>query len=183
MSNPILSQIIAFGCNFAPRGWMACNGQLLPIAQNTALFSLLGTTYGGNGQTTFALPDLRGRAPLHFGQSPGTSNYTQGQMGGTESTTVGVNNMPIHTHPITVTASQGATAGPGGSESPVGTIPASSGQSENFAAVGAATGATGGLSVTATAAAVGGSQPISIVQPYVVLNWCIAIQGIYPSRN
>ncbi len=178
-----MSQIIAFGCNFAPRGWVACNGQLLSIAQNTALFSLLGTTYGGNGTTTFGIPDLRGRAPLHLGQSPGTSNYTQGQMGGTETTTILSNNMPQHTHAITVVASQRASAGPGNSENPVGNIPASSGQSENFTAPGSVATNAGGLSVSATAAPAGGSTPISIVQPYVVLNWCIATQGIYPSRN
>jgi microcystin-dependent protein len=179
MATPIMSQIIPFGCNFAPRGWASCNGQILSIAQNTALFSLLGTTYGGNGTTTFGLPDLRGRVPFHFGQGPGLSNYSQGQMGGTESTTVGVNNMPSHTHVIT--AGQAASSGPGNTENPVNNIPASSGQSENFTAVGSKTGNLGGF--TATAAPTGGGAPIPIVQPYVVLNWCIATQGIFPSRN
>jgi microcystin-dependent protein len=178
-----MSQIIAFGCNFAPRGWAACNGQLLSIAQNSALFALLGTTYGGNGTSTFGLPDLRGRAPIGFGQTQGGSNYTQGQMGGTENVTIGVNNMPNHTHAITVAAAQGVKNGQGSSDSPQNNIPASSANAENFDAPANKTGNAGGLTVTATAAPVGGSTPISIVQPYVVLNWCIATQGIFPSRN
>src|SRR5438270_2669849 len=98
MSEPFLGEIRMFGGNFAPRGWSLCNGQLLPIAQNTALFSLLGTTYGGNGQTTFALPDLRGRVPLHWGQGPGLSNYDLGEQTGTESVTLLSTQMPAHSH-------------------------------------------------------------------------------------
>src|SRR5215213_5449370 len=98
MSEPFVGEIRIVGFNFAPRGWAMCNGQILPIAQNTALFSLLGTTYGGNGQTTFALPDLRSRVPIHFGQGPGLSNYDLGQVSGTESDTLIVNNLPAHTH-------------------------------------------------------------------------------------
>src|SRR5688572_18111229 len=94
-----------FGGNFAPRGWALCNGQILSIAQNTALFSLLGTTFGGNGQTTFALPDLRGRVPIHPGQGPGLSNYSLGQQAGTETVTLTINNMPAHGHPFAVPAS------------------------------------------------------------------------------
>src|SRR5437879_11862971 len=101
MSTPLLGSIIMFAGNFAPRGWALCNGQILPIAQNTALFSILGTTYGGNGQTTFALPDLRGRVPVGSGQGPGLSNYDLGQQGGSESETLTVNQMPEHTHAIT----------------------------------------------------------------------------------
>src|SRR5215831_8639728 len=100
MSEPFLGMIILVGFTFPPRGWAFCQGQLLPISQNTALFSLLGTTYGGNGQTTFALPDLRGRVPVGFGQGPGLSNYTQGQVGGVENVTLAINQMPIHTHAL-----------------------------------------------------------------------------------
>jgi microcystin-dependent protein len=181
--DPFISMMIVFGCNFAPRGWAQCNGQLLPIAQNTALFSLLGTTYGGNGSTSFGLPDLRGRVPLHLGQGPGLSNYAQGQMGGTESVTILTSNMPAHTHALSVAVTQGGKAGPGSTDSPVGNIPAGSATDENYAAPAAATGNMAPLAVTATAAPAGNNLPISIVQPYVVLNWCIAIEGIYPSRS
>src|SRR5215510_8922011 len=98
-----IGMIVMFGGNFAPRGWAFCNGQLLSIAQNTALFSILGTTYGGNGQTTFALPNLQGRVAIHPGQSPGTSNYVLGESAGTESVTLTTNQMPMHTHAATVT--------------------------------------------------------------------------------
>ena len=102
MSEPFIGQIIIFAGNFAIRGYAMCNGQILPIAQNTALFSILGTTYGGNGQTTFALPDLRSRVPLHFGQGPGLSSYDLGQVGGTESVTITTNQMPAHFHSTSV---------------------------------------------------------------------------------
>ncbi|HMF56715.1 MAG TPA: tail fiber protein, partial [Pyrinomonadaceae bacterium] len=103
MSEPFLAEIIMFGGNFAPRGWALCNGQILAIAQNTALFSLLGTTYGGNGQTTFALPDMRSRVPIHPGQGPGLSSYSLGQVGGNESDTLLVTQMPGHVHGVTAT--------------------------------------------------------------------------------
>src|SRR5919109_3928213 len=98
MSDPYVAEIRIFPFNFAPRGWAFCNGQLLPISQNTALFSLLGTTYGGNGQTTFALPDLRGRVPISSSQGPGLSNYDLGEIGGFESVTLTTNQLPAHTH-------------------------------------------------------------------------------------
>ena len=106
MASPFIGQITLFAGNFAPRGWAFCNGQLLSIAQNTALFSILGTTYGGNGQTTFALPDLRGRVPVHAGQGPGLSNYDLGQQGGAESVTLTTAQMPAHTHPANANASR-----------------------------------------------------------------------------
>src|SRR3954467_10025114 len=98
MSEPFIGEVRMFGGNFAPRGWAFCNGQLLSISQNTALFSLLGTTYGGNGQTTFALPNLQGRVPMHVGQGPGLTNRTQGEVAGTETHTLNANEMPVHTH-------------------------------------------------------------------------------------
>ena len=180
--DPYLSMIMAFGCNFAPRGWLQCNGQLLQISANTALFSLLGTTYGGNGISTFGLPDLRGRIPLHLGQSPGTSSYTQGETGGAESVSILTSNMPAHTHPLTVSATMAGKAGPGSTDSPVGNIPAGSSTDENYAPAAAATGNMAPIAVTATAAPSGANVPLSIVQPYAVLNWCIAVEGIYPSR-
>ena len=112
MAEPFLGQLMLFGGNFAPRGWALCNGQILAINQNTALFSLLGTTYGGNGQTTFALPDLRGRAPLHAGQGPGLSPYALGQVGGTENVTLLATEMPAHTHAQPATAADETTNRP-----------------------------------------------------------------------
>ncbi|MEN9798594.1 MAG: hypothetical protein RL653_2290, partial [Pseudomonadota bacterium] len=105
--DPFLGEIKLFAGNFAPTGWAFCHGQLLPIAQNSALFSLLGTTYGGNGQTTFALPDLRGRIPVGFGQGPGLTNRNLGDMSGVESVTLQVSNLPQHAHPFAVSASTG----------------------------------------------------------------------------
>jgi microcystin-dependent protein len=127
MSEPFIGMIILVGFNFAPRGWAVCNGQLLPISQNTALFSLLGTTYGGNGQTTFALPDLRGRVPNGMGQGPGLSNYTIGQVGGVEGVTLTVNQMPAHTHVITpggLAATSRVKNAAGNRQTPVGNVPA-----------------------------------------------------------
>src|SRR2546423_3025403 len=113
MSEPYLGMIIIVPYNFAPRGWAFCAGQILPIAQNTALFSLLGTTFGGNGQTTFALPDLRGRYPIGMGQGPGLSNYDLGQVGGTETVTLNVNQLPPHNHPVIATLSDATSGKPG----------------------------------------------------------------------
>lgn len=174
MSTPYIGEIRMFGCNFAPRGWAFCNGQLLPIAQNTALFSLLGTTYGGNGTTTFGLPDLRGRVPIHFGQGPGLSPYSQGQTGGAESVTLLTTQIPAHSHTVNAVGSGGNQA------SPVGNLPAveSTGTSQNFSN-GAATGQMNPTMVNTA----GGNQPHSNVQPYQTINFCIALEGIYPSRN
>jgi microcystin-dependent protein len=179
MSEPFLGMIMIVPYNFAPRGWAFCNGQILPIAQNTALFSLLGTTYGGNGQTTFALPDMRGRASLSSGQGPGLSSYDLGQVGGTESTTITINQMPTHNH--TYVPRQAASGNAADNANPDGAFPAKAG-------VDMYTGTTDGTfmgSPTAvqTTGNAGGSQPTSILQPYLVLNYCIALEGIFPSRN
>jgi microcystin-dependent protein len=174
MSTPLLGTIIMFAGNFAPRGWAFCNGQLLAISQNTALFSILGTTYGGNGQTTFALPDLRGRVPMHPGQGPGLSSRTLGELSGSENVTLLNNNMPIHSHLLNCAATGGTQPSPGGG------FPAveSTGTSSNYSS--AADGSTMNPAVIGTA---GGSQPFSIVQPYLCVNFIIALQGIFPSRN
>jgi len=169
MSTPFLGQIQSFGFNFAPRGWALCNGQLLAIASNTALFSLLGTMYGGNGQTTFGLPDLRGRTSLHFGQGPGLQNYTQGQVSGTETVTLISQEMPQHNHGLNASAGTKLNAVP----------------QANF--LGGATIYTNAaldsvLEPTSIGFA-GNSQPHNNMQPYLVINWCIALEGIYPSRN
>ena len=169
MSEPFLGEIRIFGFNFAPRGWAFCNGQLLSISQNTALFSLLGTTYGGNGQTTFALPNLQSRAPVHFGQGAGLSSYTLGQAAGEESVTLTSNQLAAHSHAVN------ATNGASDSNRPANRFPASGGA---YAAAGDGTTMNPGVG-----AAAGGSQPHSNLPPYLALNFCIALVGIFPSRN
>ena len=167
MSEPFLGEIRILGFNFAPRGWAMCAGQILSIAQNTALFSLLGTTYGGNGTQTFALPDLRGRVPLSVGQGPGLSNYDQGEVSGTETVTLTTGQMPGHGHLA------GASNGAASATRPNGNFPAGGGA---YAA--ASDGSTLNAAFVQSA---GGSQPHSNLQPLLVLNFCIALQGIFPS--
>lgn len=166
MSEPFLGEIRTFGFNFAPRGWAFCNGQLLPIAQNTALFSLLGTTYGGNGQTTFALPELRGRAPVHVGQGPGLPLVDQGETGGETAHTLIVSEQPAHSHPI------GATQGGATASRPAGKVCSAGGSYSD----------TSDANMQPTGAA-GGGQPHNNMQPYLGLNFCIALEGIFPSRS
>lgn len=179
MAEPFIGQIILFAGNFAIRGYAMCNGQILSIAQNTALFSILGTTYGGNGQTTFALPDLRGRVPVHFGQGPGLSNYSLGQLAGTESTTLLQNNLPPHSHQLNVSAgSKGNVAIPTNNFLGIGNLPSTGENLNNFNSA-AATGAMNPASITGG----GSSVPFSILQPYLALNYLIALEGIFPSRN
>ena len=174
MATPILGEIRLFAGNFAPRGYALCNGQLLSISQNTALFSLLGTTYGGNGTTNFALPNLQGRVPIHMGTGATGSSYLEGQQGGTEVVTLNVNQMPAHNHFVNSVASGGNQA------SPPNNLPAieSTGTSLNYSNA----PATGQMNPTMLTAA-GGGQPFPVVQPYLVINFIIALQGIFPSRN
>ncbi|GAA1980103.1 phage tail protein [Microbacterium pumilum] len=168
--DPFIGEIRCFGFTFAPQGWALCNGQLQSIQQNTALFSLLGTTYGGDGVTTFALPDLRGRVPLAFGQGPGLANYAQGELAGTETVTLTAATLPPHSH--TVAASSSATT-----KNPSDALPA-------LTAGGSSYGTTADLAMSAAMIGGGGSgQPHANMQPYLVLNWCIALTGIYPSRS
>lgn len=169
MSEPFLGMIIIVPYNFAPRGWAFCSGQILPIAQNTALFSLLGTTFGGNGQTTFALPDMRSRVPIHAGQGPGLSNYDLGQASGTESVTLTVNELAAHNHMVQAT-NEGATTG-----KPAGKFLA------GF--TGYTSPSDGTLMAPTMITNTGGSQPHANIQPYLTLNFCIALEGIFPSRN
>ncbi len=169
MSEPFIAEIIMFAGNFAPRGWAICQGQILSIAQNTALFSLLGTTYGGNGQTTFALPDLRGRTPIGTGQGPGLSNIQLGEVSGAESVTLTQAQLPSHNHLAAVT--QAASTG----SRPSGTFPAGGG------AYGAAS--DGSTFNPAFIQSAGGNQPFGIRSPYLGMNYIIALEGIFPSRN
>jgi microcystin-dependent protein len=165
MSEPFLSEIKVVSFNFPPKGWALCNGQFLPINQNQALFALLGTTYGGNGQTTFALPNLRGRVPIHMDGS-----HTLGEAAGSTSVTVNIQQLPTHIHQLMATNTNGALANP------------------TNAFLGAVNNAyTNAVSLTtinpATVTSVGGSQPHNNMMPYLVLNFIIALQGIFPSQN
>jgi microcystin-dependent protein len=173
MLEPFIGSIVLFCGNFAPKGWALCDGQLLSIAQNTALFSILGTTFGGNGQTTFALPDLRGRVPLHPGAGPGLSPYSLGQSMGVEGVTLIANQMPAHAHGFAPPCSDGAPSTP----SPVGATLANQDQTPFYAASGSAAMASANTSI------VGGSQPHENRQPLLAINFIIALEGIFPSRN
>lgn len=174
-----LAVITMFGGDFAPRGWAFCWGQLLPINQNQALFSLLGTTYGGNGTTTFALPDLRGRTPLHAGQGPGLSPYSLGQRAGSETATLLLNNLPSHSHAGTFNFAVSSNAAT--TDEPGGAVPAN-GSTTAYLTGGTVSGQLGGVSST-TIGNTGGSQPFALRQPYLGIHFIIALQGIFPSRN
>lgn len=167
MSEPFLSEIKIMSFNFPPKGWAFCNGQLLTINQNQALFALLGTTYGGNGQTNFALPNLRGQTPIHFG-----NGFTLGQSAGTNSVTINQQTMPTHVHFL-----QGTT-NVGGSAVLANNVPGT---------IGATIYSSNVSNLVpfdpSSVTNVGGSQPHSNMQPYLVLNFCIALQGIFPSQN
>jgi microcystin-dependent protein len=169
MPDPFLAEIRCFGFDFAPPGWAPCAGQSLPINQNQALFSLLGTTYGGDGRTTFNLPDLRGRVPMSFGQGPGLSTYAQGQSGGDESVTLQAGQIPGHTHQIAA-SSTATTTNPAAAVPAVTPARAAYGTTTDLAMSPAMVGLSSG----------DGAHPN--VQPYLVLNWCIAVAGVYPSR-
>ena len=174
MTEAFIGSIVMFAGNFAPRGWAFCQGQLLSIAQNSALFSILGTTYGGNGQTTFALPDLRGRTPIGQGQGPGLTNVTLGEQAGSESVTLTPNQMPMHTHAV------GCNSDSAGNPDPTNNVPGNLGRLSTVKPFAATASAT--MAPTMIAAA-GGSQPFSIQQPYLGLNYIICLEGIFPSRN
>ncbi|MUT67222.1 phage tail protein [Paenibacillus sp. NEAU-GSW1] len=169
MSTPFLSEIRMFSFNFAPRNWALCDGQLLPINQNQALFSLLGTTFGGNGQTNFALPDLRGRVPIGVGDG-----YTLGEQGGQEAHTLSISEMPAHNHPLLAKSIDATTTLP---KNGVWAAPAVSAYH---------TGGPGGVGMamkSGTIGSIGGSQPHWNMQPYLTMNFCIALTGIFPSPD
>lgn len=178
MSQPFLGEIRAFGFAFAPKGWAMCNGQLLPINQNQALFSLLGTNYGGNGTTNFQLPDLRGRAALSFGQGPGLSNYVIGEPTGTETVTLLATQMPQHNHLWAANSAAADAIAPAGNFL-AGAIDSAGTAQKTY---GPAGGATVPLATTMLTT-VGNNAAHQNMQPYLVVNYCIALQGIFPSRN
>jgi len=217
---PFIAQIMLFGGNFAPRGWAFCDGSLLPISQNTALFSLIGTIYGGDGRTTFALPDLRGRAPIHQGHMPGGQySYRLGQRGGQESNTLNTSHLPAHNHPVsgsgggisgsataTISGAPGVTMNVSddndAGEEPNGNYLGKNDAGALYASGHNGTMASGAISADAETLAVsvdtsglsvnmsglstgntGGGQPIQNMQPYIAMNYIIALQGIFPSRS
>lgn len=209
MAEPFMGQIMQVGFSYAPRGWSTCSGQLLAITQNTALFSLIGTTFGGNGQQTFGLPDARSRLFVGTGQGPGLSPYSVGQIGGVEQQTILSTQMPVHSHAATFTPTGGGATGtltaktgvPSGSQT---SIPADgsflantedpvSGSAVNIYAPANAGGTPvnlGGLDISGTGgggtvqvAPAGGSQPLPVMQPYLAVTTIIAVEGIYPPRN
>ena len=176
MSDPFLAEIIMFAGNFAPRGWAKCDGTLLPIASYSAVFSLMGTMYGGDGRTTFALPDMRGRVPIHPGQGPGLSNYVQGPGGGAQNVTLTVNNLPAHSHSGTIKAKNGQPD----ETNPGGGYPSTLNNStEGYADASNTTMAADAIQTVNT----GNGQSFSIVQPYCAVQFIVALQGIFPSRN
>lgn len=178
-AEPFLGEIMLVGYSFCPRGWADAAGQLLAISQYSALFSLYGTTYGGDGRTTFGLPDLRGRAPVSVGQGPGLSNRVLGQKIGSETNTLTTNNMPAHNHGVAVTI-EGNSA-PGTSPSPAGGVPALSTNASIYGPSPNTAMNSGMASVTQNT--VGGGQAVNNMQPTLVLRYCVALQGLFPSRN
>lgn len=179
-----ISEVRMFAGNFAPRSWMFCQGQLLAISQYDAVFALLGTTYGGDGQTTFGLPDLRSRTPIHTGQGAGLSNYVLGQMAGTEANTLTANNVGGHTHAVTGNAGIQAATGDGQAGAAVNNFPAGNGDAIYGTATDNSAMAPASLSgVTVAPQTPSGNQPISNLQPYLAMNFIICVEGIFPSRN
>ncbi len=190
--DPYLGQIQAFGFSFNPVGWLPCDGRTLPISQYDALYALIGTTYGGDGVQTFAIPDLRGRVPVCMGQGPGLSNYVIGQKSGHETLTITQAQMPAHTHVLTATGGNfmvsdqpGASATPSSTNNVIGAATESSGTYVNSAynnlMPDTILNTGGGSSATVTIS--GGSIPMENLEPYLAINFCIAVEGIFPSRN
>jgi microcystin-dependent protein len=173
MADPFVAEIRIFGFNFAPKGWAFCDGQILPLSQNTALFSLLGTWYGGDGKSNFALPDLRGNAPMFYGQGPGLSSHDLGETGGSDTVSLLESEIPSHAHNYMASAQLGL---------------ANKGQSQDWAMgdginlYAAATNPLVPMAAQALAPS-GGGLPHNNMQPYLTLNFCIALQGVYPPRT
>jgi microcystin-dependent protein len=172
MSSPFVAEIRIFGCNFAPRGWSLCSGQLLPISQNTALFSLLGTYYGGNGSTNFGLPNLQGQAPMQPGQGPGLSLRNLGETGGTENVTLLATEMPSHTHGVVAATIDTADSN----------VPTNNNIGKASTQIFNTVGTQVQMSAN-TISVAGSNQPHNNMMPYLVMNFCIAMQGVYPPRS
>lgn len=176
---PFLGQIQPFAFNFAPKGWVMCNGQTMAISQNTALFSLLGTMYGGNGTTNFQLPNLQSRVPVHTGKGASGTVYTQGSTGGVETVTLTLSQLPQHNHTFAGASALGNKQQPTAGAA-LATVAKSGNPGDSYYAAGS--NALTSLNA-ASVVAVGGSGPHNNIQPYLVINWCIATVGVYPSRN
>jgi microcystin-dependent protein len=175
LSNQYLGEIRMFAGNFAPVGWALCNGQLMPISQFTALFSLLGTSYGGNGTADFALPNLQGRVPIHAGNGAGLTPYVLGESGGVETATLTIAQLPAHNHIVNASSSIGTQPGPGNN------IPASvSGAAPEKIYTASAPNA---VMSSSTIGIAGGGQPVGVIQPFLCINFIIALVGIFPTRN
>jgi microcystin-dependent protein len=173
MSNPYVGEIRLFAGNFAPAGWALCNGQLMAISENDALFTLIGTTYGGDGESTFGLPDLRGRIPLHAGQGPGIGqSYTLGELSGVEEVTLTAQQMPVHTHAVLASTDSATTT------TPAGNVPAASPGLRPYLSI-----APDVTLAFQSVGAAGGSQPHANLMPTGVVNYIIALLGVYPAPN
>jgi microcystin-dependent protein len=170
MSQPYIGEIRMFGGNFAPAGWMFCAGQLIPISENDALFQLIGTTYGGDGQETFALPDLQGRIPIHMGTAPSGANYQIGEKAGVESVTLNTQQIPMHTHALLGSTGNGSQTGPAGNVLSTSTVLKPYGSETPDA-----------LMAANSIGIVGGSQPHENLQPYLCVSFIISLYGVYPS--
>lgn len=179
--NPFVAEIRPFAFSFAPKGWAMCNGQLMPISQNTALFSLLGTYYGGDGKSTFALPNLMGRVPVHVGQGPGLQEWVLGEIQGVETITLTLSQIPLHTHTLTATSTAATTAQAGPSmqlaNGFVGGL-----QESTSTQIYSASAPNQPIAAAALLQS-GGSTAHNNMMPYLTVNYCIALQGNYPSRN
>ena len=174
MADPFVAEIRIFPFNFAPKGWAFCNGQFMPISQNTALFSLLGTTYGGNGKSTFALPDMEGNAPMHPGQGPGLSLHDLGETGGSQTVSLIESEIPSHSHSLNAVGGFNGT-----NNDPTNEVPA-----KGDAGLLPYTPSGSSLLMAFQAIApAGGDQPHNNMQPYLTLNFCIALQGVFPPRG
>lgn len=172
MSEPFIAEIRIWACNFAPRGWALCNGQLLPIAQNTALFAVVGTTYGGDGRTTLGLPNLQGRAPMHPGRGPGLTDRRLGERGGVEEVTLTEAQMPQHTHTLMGNSAAATTGNPSGAQLADTDPHRNYGPSRDNEQL-----------ASQAVANAGGSQAHNNMQPYLTLNFTIALVGLFPSRS
>lgn len=172
MADPFVAEIRIFPFNFPPRGWAWCDGQLLPLSQNTALFSLLGTTYGGNGKSNFALPDLQGRAPMHPGQGPGLSLHDLGETGGSETVTLLESEIPTHNHPVNASNEVAESNSPEGN---------SIAKADN--AIFSTNGTQNTQLSPNTLVPAGGSSPHNNMMPYLTFYFCIALQGVFPPRS
>lgn len=181
MSSPFVAEIRIFACNFAPTGWAMCNGQILPISQNTALFSLLGTFYGGNGQSTFALPNLQANVAIGQGQGPGLSNRSLGEQGGSEFVTLLQSEMPSHAHSFNVTTTVGTVTAASGNilANPQAGNPVSGLTAGRYYSAGAQSQSLNPLELSLA----GASLPHNNLMPYLTLNFCIAMQGVFPPRT